>query len=91
LALKELLKSGGLEVERDVQIVELPGAQSRVTYPLASSPPGHWKREIDGFWANAMGGETATSSGAGKFSSTCAAATSGGDSFLYVRWHGNHR
>jgi NitT/TauT family transport system substrate-binding protein len=56
LALKRMLIGAGIDPSRDLQIVELPGAKSRdVSFG-----------EIDGFWANAMGGETAVSHGAGK-------------------------
>lgn len=66
LALKELLKSGGIEVGRDVQIVELPGAKSRDVSFGVFAARALEAGQVDGFWANAMGGETATSSGAGK-------------------------
>lgn len=66
LALKQMLKSGGIEVGRDVQIVELPGAKSRDVSFGVFAARALQAGKIDGFWANAMGGETATSSGAGK-------------------------
>lgn len=66
LALKQLLKSGGIEIGRDVQIVELPGAKSRDVSFGVFAARALQAGQIDGFWANAMGGETATSSGAGK-------------------------
>ena len=66
LALKQLLKSGGIEIGRDVQIVELPGAKSRDVSFGVFAARALQAGLIDGFWANAMGGETATSSGAGK-------------------------
>ena len=66
LALKQLLKSGGLEVGRDVQIVDLPGAKSRDVSFGVFAARALQAGQIDGFWANAMGGETATRSGAGK-------------------------
>ena len=66
LALKQLLKSGGIENGRDVQIVELPGAKSRDVSFGVFAARALQAGQIDGFWANAMGGETATSSGAGK-------------------------
>ena len=66
LALKQLLKCGGLDVGHDMEIVELPGAKSRdVSFGVFAARALQAGR-IDGFWANAMGGETATSSGAGK-------------------------
>jgi len=66
LVLKQLLKSGGLEVGRDVEIVELPGAKSRDVSFGVFAARALEASQIDGFWANAMGGETATTSGAGK-------------------------
>ena len=66
LALKQLLNSGGIEVGRDVQIVELPGAKSRDVSFGVFAARALQAGQVDGFWANAMGGETATSSGAGK-------------------------
>lgn len=66
LALKQLLKNGGIEVGRDVQIVELPGAKSRDVSFGVFAARALQAGQVDGFWANAMGGETATSSGAGK-------------------------
>ncbi len=66
LVLKQLLQSGGLTVGRDVEIVELPGAKSRdVSFGVFAARALQANR-IDGFWANAMGGETATRRGAGK-------------------------
>ena len=66
LALKQLLKCGGLEVGRDIEIVELPGAKSRDVSFGVFAARALQAGQIDGFWANAMGGETATSSAAGK-------------------------
>jgi ABC-type nitrate/sulfonate/bicarbonate transport system substrate-binding protein len=66
LALKQLLKCAGLEPGRDVEIVELPGAKSRDVSFGVFAARALQAGQIDGFWANAMGGETATSSGAGK-------------------------
>ena len=66
LALKHLLQCGGLEVGRDIEIVELPGAKSRDVSFGVFAARALQAGQVDGFWANAMGGETATSSGAGK-------------------------
>ena len=66
LALKQLLRCGGLEVGRDLDIIELPGAKSRDVSFGVFAARALQAGQIDGFWANAMGGETATSSGAGK-------------------------
>jgi ABC-type nitrate/sulfonate/bicarbonate transport system substrate-binding protein len=66
LVLKHLLKCGGLEAGRDVDIVELSGAKSRDVSFGVFAARALEAGQIDGFWANAMGGETATTSGAGK-------------------------
>jgi NitT/TauT family transport system substrate-binding protein len=66
LALKQLLRCGGLEVGRDVELVQLSGAKSRDVSFGVFAAKALEAGQIDGFWANAMGGETATSSGAGK-------------------------
>ena len=66
LVLKHLLRCGGLEVGRDIDIVELPGAKSRDVSFGVFAARALQANQIDGFWANAMGGESATSSGAGK-------------------------
>jgi NitT/TauT family transport system substrate-binding protein len=66
LALRRLLVEVGIAPERDVQIVELPGAKARdVSFGVFAAralEAGH----VDGFWANAMGAETAVSRGVGK-------------------------
>ena len=66
LALKALLRCGGLEIGRDLQLVELPGAKSRDVSFGVFAARGLQAGQVDAFWANAMGGETATTSGAGK-------------------------
>ena len=66
LVLKHLLRCGGLEAGRDLEIVELPGAKSRDVSFGVFAARALQAGQIDGLWANAMGGETATSSGAGK-------------------------
>jgi len=66
LVLKHLLQCGGLDIGRDIEIVELPGAKSRDVSFGVFAARALQAGQIDGFWANAMGGETATSSGAGK-------------------------
>ncbi len=66
LALKQMLKGAGIESGRDVEIVELPGAKSRDVSFGVFAARALEAGQIDGFWANAMGGETATSSGVGK-------------------------
>lgn len=66
LVLKQLLRCGGLEAGRDVELVELPGAGSRDVSFGVFAARALQAGQIDGFWANAMGGETAARSGAGK-------------------------
>lgn len=66
LAFKALLRQGGLDPERDVQIVELPGAGERHVSFGVFAAQALEAGTIDGFWANAMGAETAVSRGVGK-------------------------
>jgi len=66
LALKKMLTGAGIIPGKDVEIVELPGAKSRDVSFGVFAARALETGQIDGFWANAMGGETATSSGAGK-------------------------
>ena len=66
LALKKMLTGAGIIPGKDVEIIELPGAKSRDVSFGVFAARALETGQIDGFWANAMGGETATSSGAGK-------------------------
>jgi len=66
LALKQMLLGVGIEPTRDLEIVELPGAKSRDVSFGVFAARALEAGQIDGFWANAMGGETAVDSGAGK-------------------------
>ena len=66
LALKQMLHQAGLDPNRDVEIVELPGARGRGVSFGVFAAKALQEGKIDGFWANAMGAETAISSGAGK-------------------------
>jgi NitT/TauT family transport system substrate-binding protein len=66
LALKRMLRSAGIEPGRDVEIIELPGAKSRDVSFGVFAARALEARQVDGFWANAMGAETAVSRGAGK-------------------------
>jgi NitT/TauT family transport system substrate-binding protein len=66
LALKRMLLSAGLDPARDVQIIDLPGAKSRDVSFGVFAARALEAGEIDGFWANAMGAETAVSRGVGK-------------------------
>jgi NitT/TauT family transport system substrate-binding protein len=65
-ALKQMLLGAGIEPGHDVEIVELPGARgSKVSFGVFAARALQ-SRQIDGFWANAMGAELAVSCGAGK-------------------------
>ena len=66
LALRQMLIGAGIDPSRDLQIVELPGAKSRDVSFGVFAARALEAGQIDGFWANAMGGETAVSGGAGK-------------------------
>jgi ABC-type nitrate/sulfonate/bicarbonate transport system substrate-binding protein len=66
LAFKQLLIRGGLDPARDVEIVELPGAGERHVSFGVFAARALEDGKIDGFWANAMGAETAVSRGVGK-------------------------
>lgn len=66
LAFKQMLRVAGLDPERDLEIVELPGVHERnVSFGVFAAQALQDGR-IDGFWANAMGAETAVSRGIGK-------------------------
>ncbi len=66
LALRQMLIGAGIDPSRDLQIVELTGAKSRDVSFGVFAARALEAGQIDGFWANAMGGETAVSGGAGK-------------------------
>jgi NitT/TauT family transport system substrate-binding protein len=66
LALKKMLSEAGIDPVRDLQIIELPGAKSRDVSFGVFAARALEARLIDGFWANAMGAETAVSRGVGK-------------------------
>ncbi len=66
LAFKRMLRSAGLDPERDLEIVELPGARERQVSFGVFAAQALQEGEIDGFWANAMGAETAVTRGIGK-------------------------
>ncbi len=66
LAFKEVLRAGGLDPERDVEIVTLPGAGERDVSFGVFAADGLRDGLVDGFWANAMGAETAVARGIGK-------------------------
>jgi len=66
LALRQMLIGAGIDPSDDLQIVVLPGAKSRDVSFGVFAARALEAGQIDGFWANAMGGETAVSGGAGK-------------------------
>ena len=66
LAFKQMLRSAGLDPERDLEIVELPGVQERDVSFGVFAAQALLDGRIDGFWANAVGAETAVTSGIGK-------------------------
>ena len=66
LAFKHMLRSGGLDPERDLEIIEVPGAKERHVSFGVFAAQALQDGKIDGFWANAMGAETAVTSGIGK-------------------------
>ena len=66
LALKQMLIGAGIDPAKDLRIVELPGAKARDVSFGVFAARALEAGQIDGFWANAMGGETAVSRGAGK-------------------------
>jgi NitT/TauT family transport system substrate-binding protein len=66
LALKQMLHIAGIDPSCDLQIVELPGAKSRDVSFGVFAARALEAGQVDGFWANAMGAETAVSRGVGK-------------------------
>ena len=66
LAFKETLRRGGLDPDKDVEIIDLPGAKERHVSFGVFAAQGLQDGLIDGFWANAMGAETAVTRGVGK-------------------------
>ena len=66
LVFKQLLQNGGLDPKRDLEILELPGAQERHVSFGVFAANALREGKIDGFWSNAMGAETAVNGGFGK-------------------------
>ncbi len=66
LVFKQLLRSAGVDPERDLEIVELPGARERHVSFGVFAAEALQEGRIDGFWSNAMGAETAVTRGIGK-------------------------
>jgi ABC-type nitrate/sulfonate/bicarbonate transport system substrate-binding protein len=66
LALKQLLMAAKMDPDRDVQILKLPGSRARDVSFGVFAAQALEAGQIDGFWANAMGAETAVTRGTGK-------------------------
>ena len=66
LALRQMLIGAKIDPDRDLQIIELPGAKGRDVSFGVFAAQALEAGQIDGFWANAMGAETAVSRGVGK-------------------------
>ena len=66
LALRRMLVDARIDPDRDLQIVELPGAKARDVSFGVFAARALEAGQIDGFWANAMGSATAVSRGVGK-------------------------
>lgn len=66
LVFKQLLIAAKIDPDRDLQIVQLPGANSRDVSFGVFAARALEAGQVDGFWANAMGAETAVSRGIGK-------------------------
>lgn len=66
LALRQLLIESKIDPDRDLEILELPGAKARDVSFGVFAARALEAGQIDGFWANAMGGETAVRRGLGK-------------------------
>ena len=66
LALKQMLMDAKIDPNRDLKVVELPGATARDVSFGVFAARALEAGQIDGFWANAMGGEMAVRRGVGK-------------------------
>lgn len=66
LALRQMLLGAKIDPHHDLAIVELPGAKAREVSFGVFAARALEAGQIDGFWANAMGAETAVSRGVGK-------------------------
>jgi NitT/TauT family transport system substrate-binding protein len=66
LALRQMLIGAKVDPDRDLQIIKLPGAKARDVSFGVFAARALEAGQIDGFWANAMGAETAVSRGVGK-------------------------
>ena len=66
IAFKYMLRGGGLDPEKDIKIIDLPGSKERdVSFGVFAANALN-EGIIDGYWSNAMGAETAVSRGIGK-------------------------
>ena len=66
LALRQMLSDAQIDPDRELQIIELPGAKARDVSFGVFAARALEAGQIDGFWANAMGSETAVRRGVGK-------------------------
>jgi ABC-type nitrate/sulfonate/bicarbonate transport system substrate-binding protein len=66
LALRRMLIDAKIDPNKDLQIVELPGAKERHVSFGVFAAHALETGQIDGFWANAMGSAVAVSRGMGK-------------------------
>lgn len=66
LALRQMLIDAKIDPEKELRIMKLPGAKARNVSFGVFAARALEAGEIDGFWANAMGGETAVRRGVGK-------------------------
>jgi NitT/TauT family transport system substrate-binding protein len=66
LAFKQVLRAAGLDPDKDLSIIDLPGSKDRHVSFGVFAAQALKDGLIDGFWANAMGAETALTSGVGK-------------------------
>jgi NitT/TauT family transport system substrate-binding protein len=66
LALRQMLIGARIDPDRELEIVELPGARARDVSFGVFAADALERRLIDGFWANAMGAELAVSRGVGR-------------------------
>ena len=66
LAFRQMLHRAGLDPDRDLEIVELSGVHDRNVSFGVFAAEALAQGKIDGFWANAVGAETAVTRGIGK-------------------------
>jgi ABC-type nitrate/sulfonate/bicarbonate transport system substrate-binding protein len=66
LAFRHMLRTGGLDPDHELEIIDLPGAKDRHVSFGVFAAQGLVEGKIDGFWSNAMGAETAVANGVGK-------------------------